>query len=1294
MLPGTAAAAAEPKPVANLLRNSEFQDDWITLLPENKNHHWCYSTEFFNRRDHNPDAWICRGSWDWLDADAPAGRRRLVLRGPAAELTQRVNWVAVHDDRSLAGFPDAGGFPDLRPQHSPQPLRLVRDVTLRVYLKGQDVPAGAASIEVGFCPPGTVVASDPMGSLVPPTTSASASVPSGTFEEHALEVTLKAEAWLQAVKAGPEDRDARLGPVLPGTVQVAIRYKAAAGSIEVVRAELFEATGRASGPSLIANGGFEAIGPEGYPRNWSAPEKYGYFPPRLYYLMNTWHNGSSANRGPVAAEALVAHAGARSLKMIVAAGDEVAVLSDPITLNQREPRLLEVHARVKTDSLCTLQLDAVDDRGRRLDGFNFLHKAPVSIGTEDWRVIRQVFRPREPVRSVRLMLCARGSNGYTLDDTGQQPQNNVVGTIWWDDLELTEPESTPDDLAARGALPGASAEAPSPAGPDPQLLNLDLGERLLGRNQLGAVITNPGPPRTFRLRWEFTSPSGRTSTFRSAPRTVPSGGREAVRMAYDLDETCPAAYTEFRGTLTLLEEASGKQIASTALWFGTWTTPVDLELGALYLAPGQHLFVRMNLGLTAARVATLGQARIELVRRGTGEILKDWTIAEVPRRIAELRSQIPAELREDFRNLLLARLDVAFLPLQPFDDPQRNWFVRVRVSDRDGREVAQARSADFCRQAHDRSPQPAISSVTIRDDLVHINGRPWMPWGAIYGFVPVHAGPEGPGPVGFRDLHNVPDWSIYDRFTAEPYNRRDNDFNCLRYVAGSITDPAVVTNHWDEDNLYAASVFAAPQPVFSLDDLAKQAGGRAAQEAYERFCRGAPMVVSVAPGIEEAFGLFQGTTQAQRQGLQGVVARLRSATGKPVMVSHGGAWNRLEFEKVPFFDIYDPETEPLAPAELHTDLRPLVAGRGQVIWLRPQMYEDVPFERWRFHTYVELMRGCRGWQIAHGPGDASLFRGLHGELEFFRPIVASPEPGPGVTLSPPIEHWSRRHDGRLYVLAATTRGIPFGAWRRLHEPGSPAGDFTRQTASPAGRPAGVHGVQYLPDARKWPRGTRLVQWVRLDPSAPPKNLVILLKGDGRWTHALGWGGLASLGLRTDPRSDDWFLRSFYRHADGFLGWDQALVPSAREYVPEVVPAGALPGPGRWTRLEVPLEQIGAEETLLDGIGFLHQEGRVVWGRTSLIGPDRAGAGREGETVVWGNSLAIAPERLARVRVGVPGLKPGTRIRVLFEDRERIAEDGAFLDDFRGQDLYQRYGGEATGYGREPVAVHAYEIPGV
>src|SRR5437660_12329725 len=110
------------------------------------------------------------------------------------------------------------------------------------------------------------------------------------------------------------------------------------------------------------------------------------------------------------------------------------------------------------DRPCMLQTDAHAEKGNRLDGFNFIHKAPVSIGTAKWRMIRQVFRPREPVKSLRLTLAARGVNGYTLDDTSTQPQNNVVGTIWWDDVKVSEPEASAKELQDRGVKPVVEAE--------------------------------------------------------------------------------------------------------------------------------------------------------------------------------------------------------------------------------------------------------------------------------------------------------------------------------------------------------------------------------------------------------------------------------------------------------------------------------------------------------------------------------------------------------------------------------------------------------------------------------------------------------------------------------------------------------------------------------------------------------------------------------------------------------------------------------------------------------------------
>ena len=85
---------------------------------------------------------------------------------------------------------------------------------------------------------------------------------------------------------------------------------------------------------------------------------------------------------------------------------------------------------------------------------------------------------------------------------------------------------------------------------------------------------------------------------------------------------------------------------------------------------------------------------------------------------------------------------------------------------------------------------------------------------------------------------------------------------------------------------------------------------------------------------------------------------------------------------------------------------------------------------------------------------------------------------------------------------------------------------------------------------------------------------------------------------------------------------------------------------------------------------------VEWGRTTLTAPVRQGLTSE----AWGDALALPADRLAHVRVGVPGLKQGTRVRVLFEDRELSAEDGGFVDDFRGVDLYRAMAGYSRGTG--------------
>ena len=1254
-----------------LLRNGDLRDDWLTLLPELKNHHWNYTTEVYGRRDYNPDGWRLSGKWEWRDADHPTNRR-IVLASPARAV-QSTNWVTIHDPKKLAGWPDAGGYPTPLAVRSKAPLELVRDLTFRVRLAGKGVPREAVSVSVAWssaCP-----VDDPLGTKR--IASATVFAPEGTYPEKIVEVVLPAAKWLEAAQKDPTT--ASQGVLLPvaATIEIASVEKHG-GTVELLGATLTEPG--PTTPNLLSDGGFERRDPDsGYPLGWSKPQKYRYFPPGIYYIFNTWHNSSSDNRGTTDSDTLVPHSGLASLRMVVPSGDETCVVSDPVVLNQTDARLIEVRAWVKTHQLGMLQIDAEDEAGRRLDSFNFIHKNPLSIGTDDWRQVRQVFRPTAPLKSIRIKLCARGTNGYTLDDTGHQPQQNTCGIVWWDSVQLFEPESPAAELAARGVKPArVAAEVAAP-----HLERLNLGEQLFGKNELTADVVNMGPDATFAVG--LNRPNG---TVESEPVSVGPGQRVPIRITYDVSEP-GQAYQEQPFTVSLINVTGPKRepIGSSTLALATWTVPIDLELGALYLRPEQKQFVRANLGLSHATMSRLKELRLEIVRRGTGQVLQTVSIPATADAIRKQRAQVPDGLRDDLRNLLLADLDVVAMPVQPFDEPQRNWVVRATAIDAAGKAVASVTSQPFCRLAHD-GPQPAIATVAIDDSGAFlVNGKPWMPWGVTYGHNPVYDGPSVA--AKYHDLANLKPWSLYDRHGGNLAERAEWDLNCLRHVEGNgLVPPAKLEEMWKK-GLYASTVFIHPP-----------SSGKSWPDDHLKYLRTAPMVAAVSRGPEEAFGLFAPMDANQLKEIETQAAYLRQATGKPVMVGHGGYWTRLEFEKVPFFDVFDPETEPWYPAPIHTDLAPLVAGKAKAIWLRPQMYESVPYERWRYHVLVELMRGARGWQVAHGPGDSSTMRGLHAELRRLQPAIYSKKTPPAVTVDPGLEHIVRRVNGKTVIVAATTHGLSFGNWRwtdekaevgRVRVTADPhifrdESDGYHATGEPVTQSLCPHGIQNLVYPKSWPAESKLVTWVKLDSKSPPKSLAALVKADGRWTHVAGWGSFDASGLRADEVKAYWFLRTFYRHARGFLGWADKAPPYAREFVPGSAAAmGPLPAKGEWVKLEIPLDKLGASGKLLDGVAFMHDGGRVWWANTKLVGPDGL------ETVVFGdNEDRVEPVALEKVKVSVAGLKKGIQVRVLFEDREITADDGFFVDDFRGIDLYQRYGGERTGYGDAPVAVRSYE----
>ena len=314
--------------------------------------------------------------------------------------------------------------------------------------------------------------------------------------------------------------------------------------------------------------------------------------------------------------------------------------------------------------------------------------------------------------------------------------------------------------------------------------------------------------------------------FQSARVDVPARGEKSVEVPYVVSDAAAPAYRESRGVLRLLGE-NGDVVGSTEIALGQWTRPVDLRLGALYLRPEQKELVRMNLGLSHATLAKLRSLRLEIVRRGTGETAATQEIPATPAALEAQLERVPAGLRGDFANLLLADLDVSRLPIEPFVGPERRWFVRATAIGLDGKAVATVDSAPFCRQAHDEAQEP-VRTVEVRKNLLYVNRHPWIPWGAIYGFVPAYDGPADPGPGGYRDLHNLP--GVVRSTTASRASRTTGgtmiSMRFATFPRRSRTRRAVKRSS-DTGRTTGSTrrpISCAPGPVFSWDDLAAKAG--------------------------------------------------------------------------------------------------------------------------------------------------------------------------------------------------------------------------------------------------------------------------------------------------------------------------------------------------------------------------------------------------------------------------------------------------------------------------------------
>lgn len=1094
-------------------------------------------------------------------------------------------------------------------------------------------------------------------------------------------------------------------------------------------------------PNLAKNAGFENE-KDAYPVGWSAQKKFRAIGP-TYYIWTDWNHAFSENRGAVVLDKFVSHSGKQSVRFDVLPGDEKLIESDAIVLNQTEAKVVEVGVFVRADRVHMIDVRAVDENGYWMAGYRprqpEYYKAGQSDGflfgngTFGWRYVRKFFVSASglPIKSMRVRLCARGFNGHTLDDAGTRSYDMTAGTVWWDDLHVYERTSTAAALKARGAsfeqadtTPGKIADA-----------DLDLGQRFVGENTMSFAFTNNDRNAKYQLRVTTTIPGGEARVTESPAIDIAKGKRGKLTAPYVIDRL--AGELKKQGTFVVELLADGKPVGSQTYPFNTWPVVADIDVSRHYNLPSENpVTTSINLGVADATLARVAKLEYQLVATADGKVLSTTPVDNLKAAFEQTRAGLPGaadgdkyhhtynprpvgpefnlptpEWTVDRTNLLITRIDLSKLKVWPHNYPVRDTMLVVRALDKSGKELFRQTSEAFCRMEAPPK-QEAIQKVEVRNDgAILINGKPRFLFGASHQHFRLAHTPERISQLGLMG-HRL------------PQGKEDGSFEGLRAM-------------WEKWNLYGLQV----KPVSGMSGVTVVGDMNAEQRAdLEKFVKegGMQNIVSFNTGGWEAtIGLDDPAVIEKHKQLNDWVRR---TTGRPVAISTSGAYNAWWLPNYPFYDINHAETEMWGPMDFNVIYMPYMKRAGaKPSWIYlPQLYDNTPYERYRFETYENIIRGSAGVSMIQGIGDPTFNRGLAGELRYLEAPLNSTDLRTDITTAPSISHKATRFDGKTYILATNAGPIQIGKWN-WHE-----GDAKSGRAAHDGdtvnmqwyRPNGlrVHGFRGLSMPEMVQKGDKIVQYVWIDPAEKPDWAMVCVRGDGRFAHNAYLGNFNWEKFKKDDgnivmyselnhsvwHEINWSIdERIYQRAVVLLGQKEAdrlkrLDQVGREKVEKIAyqpghfrSEGKLPEAGAWHRIEIDAEQYGLVGKLVDGFAFITQNGRAKWDYSALE--------RNGQVVrvFCEDTVGIDRATLPSVRINVPGLRAGARIKVLFENREIIAEEGGFTDNFVGTDTYGHEGHAVVGdmfgfivdpdrelvrmmpsgygYTYGPTAVHIYEI---
>jgi hypothetical protein len=1311
----------------NLLANPSFEEDWINAKAEKQLiSNW--GEHGFGQSDLKPDAWRYPVPvnpdertifWDAGVAHSGSHSVRMEAKSAAGKAAP-----SAYQDQLYAAYQGEPGkdvFDSDRKSWQPVGItlsaadapRFFRKVRLSAWCKAENVPEGAR-IGVSFGVSGSSVLA--------------LNFPVGTYDWQKQETEIWATQLHDAfVKALGGKTEGQLPQSRRLTLQFSPAGKSPSGTAwfdDVCVEEELPST-----RNLVDDPSFEEPGLNLIPNGWSNQRKFLHVPPSWYYVWRDWSHFFSPPRGQVAVDSLIARSGHMSFRFSVLPGDEKYCESGPISVGQDSVRPLEIGVWLKADRIRYFDLRAVDENGVYLNDVSFItsthdrESGAEYRGTFDWRYFRKFLVSNRPLKTVRVRLCARGFNGLNVDDVGRKATNNQVGTLWWDDLLVTDPLGKPN-----------WETAVLPQRPAVHVSNIDFGERLYGRNTARVTVVNLSQAACeARVLLSLHPPAGtppdsdgtmRPTTY--AKVAVPPSKEGTILLPYELVTMCPDWRSQCRLGLTV--SVGNFEPRFTELDFGTWPEIGRAEMERVFAHPAeaknQHVWV--NFGVTEATLSEVGALRFDVVRVRMNKVVKSFRIKDFQRELYEFRKTQPLmDWWVDESRLFRRTLDLSFLPVHPQDRPVRDHKLVVVAEEGGlfGKELFRCESVPFGLVEPNTEKLDPVASVEVRNGATYVNGKPLFLRGCLG-----HSWGNEPAPSQRQPWLSTS--KTQDNKTVHGFSSvKAHGFNAFWPNTPYGLDYA--DSIW-RANLYTAVWYPQGWGGLAFDDrLGEPWKCKSPLSDFEAAAKHPSMLlVSLTAwegGMPDAVYLDQKLLKAQAE----FADQIRQATGRPLFSSGGYSAHKQQYGTM--WDVFGPESNWDGPSRVPvTALYPMRALGKQVAGVDfPNIFNDMAYDLIRFETYEGIIRGQRGFVQIGRWGDNTLYRGLNGELRYLEKFIFEPEGKPTLEVEPvdaenmpkavgakaerhlpKVSFMERTVGGTTYVIATNAQPICQGDWawseeQKFSGKRSHTGQSTFCRLHPD-RLLDWHVHGYRDDKPVQIRqGDRILQYVFIPEDANIETLMLMVDGNGCWNHNAVWGtfdferfSASKIRFRLTFELYRWLWSSISIPGNRQV-WRDELYGDAfeRDFLraKDFRRIGDLPEKGKWARLEVPAEALGLVGKLTTGFEFVSKGGRVWWDYTAIE--------RENEVLVLCDDVLGASEpELAQIRFS--GCKPGARIAVPFEDRVLKADrQGTFVDDFRGENVYDSiwegmlgdkiaptvYYGGGYHYNYPKAAVHVYEI---